>query len=124
MAGEGEAGAEEEWTVLQGPCGEGCNEARGLERVQNLIVLVVDRRGRKVGGDEAKGVVLSAKVEEVVGLELALFNNAAAGNALCDGLAGARGGAPPLRRRTVGALHRCFVVTVLLRIQIQRAAVW
>lgn len=45
MAGEGEAGAEEEWIVLQGPRGEGCNEAGGLERVKNLIVLVVDRRG-------------------------------------------------------------------------------
>lgn len=105
MAGEGEAGAEEEWIVLQGPSGEGCNEAGGLERIQNLIVLVVDGRGGEVGGDETKGIILSAKVEEVMGLELSLFDNAAAGNAFCDGLAGAGGDAPPLCRRAVGALH-------------------
>lgn len=37
---------------------------------------------------------------------LTLLYNAAAGDALRDGAAGRRGGAPPLCCRTVGALHR------------------
>lgn len=33
MAGEGEAGAEREWGVLEGPGGEGGDEAGGLEGI-------------------------------------------------------------------------------------------
>lgn len=66
MAGEGEGGAEVERAGLEGPGGEGGDEARGLERVffgvvWNVVVLRWRRRwGWEVGGDEAERGVLGA----------------------------------------------------------------
>lgn len=102
MAGEGEAGAEEERAGLEGPGGEGGDEACGLEWV---LFVVVGLQGGKVGGDEAERVVLGADVEEVVGLGLPLLYNVPARRALRYGAAGAGGGAPPLRQGAVRALH-------------------
>lgn len=65
VAGEGEGGAEEEGGGLEGPGGEGGDEAGGLEGVV-VVVGVVGGEGGEVGGHEAEGVVLSPEVEEVV----------------------------------------------------------
>lgn len=104
MAGEGEGGAEEEGTWLEGPSGEGGDEARGVEGV--LVILMEESRvGGEVRGDKAERVVLCSDMEEVVVLGLTLFHDSAAGGALRDGAAGGRGCAPALRRRAVGTLH-------------------
>ena len=102
MAGEGKAGAEEERARLEGPGGEGGDEACGLEWV---LFVVVGLEGGQVGGDKAERVVLSTEVEEVVGLGLPLFDNVPTRRALRYGPARAGGGAPPLRRGAVRALH-------------------
>lgn len=60
VAGEGEGGAEIEWAGLEGPGGEGGDEARGLERVFLVVVLGLRLGVWEVGGDEAERVVLSA----------------------------------------------------------------
>lgn len=99
VAGEREAGAEEERAGLEGPGGEGGDEAGGLERIFFAVaVVVVGVEGGEVGGDEEERVVLGAEVEEVVGLRLPLFDHAAARCALRYGTAGAGGSAPSLRR--------------------------
>ena len=72
MAGEGEAGAEEERAGLKRPGGESSDEAGGFEGVV-VVGLVVE--GWEVGGDEAERVVLSSEVEHVVRLGLALFHH-------------------------------------------------
>lgn len=65
VAGEGEGGSEEEGGGLEGPGGEGGDEAGGLEGVV-VVVGVVRGEGGEVGGHEAERVVLSPEVEEVV----------------------------------------------------------
>lgn len=81
MAGEGDGGAEEKRAGLEGPSGEGGDEACGLEGVI-FVVLVVDR---KVRGHEAEWVVLGTEVEEVVMLGLTLFDHVVARDALSYG---------------------------------------
>lgn len=102
MAGEGEGGLEVEWAGLEGPGGEGGDEARGLERV--LVVLVECGEG-EIRCDQAQRVVLGAQVEHVVRMRLALFHHAPAGGALRYRPPRARRRATPLRRRAIRALH-------------------
>lgn len=56
--------AEEEWAGLQGPGGEGRDEARRLERV--LVVVLVLKSGGdcgEIGGHQAERVVLCSEME-------------------------------------------------------------
>lgn len=53
---------------------------------------------------------MGAEMEEVVDRVVALLDDAAARGALRDAAATARGGAPPLRRRAVRALHFLYCI--------------
>lgn len=112
VAGEGEGGAEEERVGLQGPGGEGGDEAGGQEGVfvVGVVGLLGVGEGGEVGGDEAERVVLGTEVEEVVELRLALFHHTAARRALryrTTGVGCRR--APCLAGGAVGAPHFCGV---------------
>lgn len=102
VAGEGEAGAEEERAGLEGPRGEGGDEAGGFEGVV-VVGLVVE--GWEVGGDQAQRVVLSSEVEHVVGLRLPLLHHAPTRIALRYRPPGVRRRATTLARRAVRTPH-------------------
>lgn len=102
MAGEGEGGAGEERGVVEGPGGEGGDEAGGMEGVGG------GGRGGgwegEIGGDEKERGVLGLEMEEVVCLRLAFFDDAAAGGAFGDvPVGGGGGGAAAVRAGAVGA---------------------
>lgn len=83
MAGEGERGLKVKRGGLEGPGGEGRDEARGLEGV---VIVVVGLEGgeREIRCDETHGVVLGAHLEHVVGMRLSLFHYSPARAALRD----------------------------------------
>lgn len=84
MAGERDGGLKVKRAGLQGPGGERGEEARGLKRVLLVAGVVKMESGeREIGGGEAQRVVLGAEVEDVVGMRLSLFHDAAARRALC-----------------------------------------
>lgn len=77
MAGEGERGLEVEWAGLEGPSGEGGDEARGLEGVV-IVVVLVERWEREIRCDERQRVILGAHVEHVMRMTLSFFHHAPA----------------------------------------------
>lgn len=118
VAGEGEAGAEEERAGLEGPGGEGGDEAGGFEGVV-VVGLVVE--GWEVGGDQAQRVVLSSEVEHVVGLRLPLLHHAPTRIALRYRPPGVRRRAPTLARRAVRTPH-LFLLSFLYTTPLYLAA--